>query len=102
MKKLCVLACALLAMAAIMAMYPPRAEPATTAIVVPVTVHTGDTLNSICSELAKAYGDKRDLREITYYVQKHNNKWDAILPGDKLAVELLVERGAQLEKEKCR
>ena len=56
----------------------------------PVTVHTGDTLKSICQELADAYGDTRDWREITYYTQKENNKWGAILPGDKLIVPLEV------------
>lgn len=102
MKKHCLIAGIVVIMLAIMAFYPPPAEPAKTAIVVPVTVHTGDTLNSICNELANLYGDKRDLREITYYAQKHNNKWGNIYPGDKLAIELLVERGKQLEKGKCR
>ena len=90
MKKLCALACALLAMAAIMAVYPPRAEPATTAIVVPVTVHTGDTLNSICIDLAEKYGDSRDWREIVYYAKEQNNIGKYIQPGDKLIIELVV------------
>lgn len=101
MKKYAV-AAFLIVLVAVMIAFPPSAEPAKTTITVPVTVHTGDTLNSICSELAASYGDERDIREITYYVQKQNNKWGNIYPGDKLVVELLVERGAQIEKENSR
>lgn len=81
----------LIILVAVMIVFPPTGEPAQK-ISVPVTVHTGDTLKSICQELAAAYGDTRDWREITYYAQKQNNKWDVIYPGDKLIIELVVEK----------
>lgn len=90
MKKAYIIAGAAAILVAVMIAFPPTAEPAKTTISVPVTVHTGDTLKSICQELADAYGDTRDWREITYYTQKQNNKWGAILPGDKLIVPLEV------------
>ncbi|PWM78635.1 MAG: hypothetical protein DBY32_03920 [Phascolarctobacterium sp.] len=103
MKKYCIVAGIALIMLAVMALYPPPAEPSEK-IYVPVTVHAGDTLGIICRELAATYGDERDWREIVYFVQKQNklNTREPIRPGDKLIVELLVERGKQLEKEKCR
>lgn len=83
---------------AVMIAFPPEAEQHEK-VYIEYTVHGGDTLNSICAPLAEAYGDERDLREITYYVQKHNNAWGDIYPGDKLVIELLVKRGEQLENE---
>ena len=85
-----IVAAFLIVLTAIMIAFPPSVEPAKTTISVPVTVDTGDTLKLICQELAAAYGDTRDWREITYYTQKQNNKWGAILPGDKLIVPLEV------------
>lgn len=86
-----IVAAFLAVLTAIMIAFPPSVEPAKTTISVPVTVHSGDTLKSICQELAAAYGDTRDWREITYYAQKQNNKWDVIYPGDKLVIELVIE-----------
>ena len=76
-----IIAAFLAVLTAIMIAFPPSVEPAKTTISVPVTVHTGDTLK----------GDTRDWREITYYAQKQNNKWDVIYPGDKLVIELVIE-----------
>ena len=93
MKKYAV-AAFLAVLVAVMIAFPPSAEQAQK-IYVPVTVYSGDTLSGICSELAASYGDERDIREITYYVQKQNNKWGNIYPGDKLVVELLVAEGVR-------
>ncbi len=90
MKKAYIIAGIAVILTALMMAFPPQAEPAKSTISVPVTVQTGDTLKSICQELADAYGDTRDWREITYYTKKQNNKWGAILPGDKLIVPLEV------------
>lgn len=72
--------------------YKISAEAAQTkTICIPVTVQAGDTLNSICGPLAIKYGDVRvDLREVTYGVQRHNNAWGNIYPGDKLIIPLVV------------
>lgn len=83
---------------AIMIAFPPNAEPADK-ILVPVTVHSGDTLSEICQRLAAEYGDERDWREIVYYAQEQNGIGRYIQPGDKLVIELLVERGRQIEGE---
>lgn len=100
MKKYAV-AAFLAVLVAVMIAFPPSAEPAQK-IYVPVTVYSGDTLSGICQSLAEKYGDKRDWREIVYYAQEQNNVGRYIQPGDKLVIELLVERGEQIEKENSR
>lgn len=91
MKKAYVIAGIAVILTAIMIAFPPGAEPATKTIHVPVTVHTGDTLNSICGPLAVEYGDVReDLREIVYEVQRLDKLPDKIYPGDKLIIPLVV------------
>ena len=60
---------------------------------VPVTVSRGDTLFSICGELAREYGDKRNIQEIVYYAKKHNGLQGKkyIYAGDSLVIE--IEKG---------
>lgn len=86
---------------AVMIAFPPEAEQ-TEKIYVPYTVYSGDTLSDICIRLAEQYGDKRDWREIVYYASEQNGKPRYLQPGDKLVIELLVERGGQIENEKSR
>lgn len=71
----------------------------TEAVYVPVTVSLNDTLFGICSELADKYGDERDIRDIVYYAKVQNGVDRYIQPGDKLVVELFVERGDEIESE---
>lgn len=86
---------------AVMIAFPPEAEQ-TEKIYVPYTVYAGDTLSDICIRLAEQYGDNRDWREIVYYASEQNGKPRYLHPGDKLVIELLVERGKQIENEKSR
>ena len=86
---------------AVMIAFPPQAEQKEK-IYVPYTVYSGDTLSDICIRLAEKYGDKRDWREIVYYASEQNGKPRYLQPGDKLVIELLVERGKQIENEKSR
>ena len=86
---------------AVMIAFPPSAEQ-TEKIYVPYTVYAGDTLSDICIRLAEQYGDERDWREIVYYASEQNGKPRHLQPGDKLVIELLVERGGQIENEKSR
>lgn len=86
---------------AVMIAFPPEAEQ-TEKIYVPYTVYAGDTLSDICIRLAEQYGDERDWREIVYYASEQNGKPRYLQPGDKLVIELLVERGGQIENEKSR
>lgn len=86
---------------AVMIAFPPSAEQ-TEKIYVPYTVYAGDTLSDICIRLAEQYGDERDWREIVYYASEQNGKPRFLQPGDKLVIELLVERGRQIENEKSR
>jgi len=86
---------------AVMIAFPPSAEQ-TEKIYVPYTVYAGDTLSDICIRLAEQYGDNRDWREIVYYASEQNGKPRYLQPGDKLVIELLVERGGQIENEKSR
>lgn len=86
---------------AVMIAFPPEAEQ-TEKIYVPYTVYAGDTLSDICIRLAEQYGDNRDWREIVYYASEQNGKPRYLQPGDKLVIELLVERGGQIENEKSR
>ena len=95
---------------AVMIAFPPEAEQ-TEKIYVPYTVYAGDTLSDICirlaekygdNRLAEKYGDNRDWREIVYYASEQNGKPRYLQPGDKLVIELLVERGRQIENEKSR
>lgn len=86
---------------AVMIAFPPSAEQ-TEKIYVPYTVYAGDTLSDICIRLAEQYGDERDWREIVYYASEQNGKPRYLQPGDKLVIELLVERGRQIENEKSR
>ena len=86
---------------AVMIAFPPSAEQ-TEKIYVPYTVYAGDTLSDICIRLAEQYGDERDWREIVYYASEQNGKPRYLQPGDKLVIELLVERGGQIENEKSR
>lgn len=95
MKKYCIIAGIAAVLLAIMIAFPPPAEPAIETIHVPVTVHTGDTLNNICSPLAVKYGDvRKDLREIVYEVRQLNKIPDKIYPGDKLILPLVVPADA--------
>lgn len=86
---------------AVMIAFPPEAEQQEK-IYVPYTVYAGDTLSDICIRLAEKYGDSRDWREIVYYASEQNGKPRYLQPGDKLVIELLVERGGQIENEKSR
>lgn len=86
---------------AVMIAFPPQAEQKKK-IYVPYTVYAGDTLSDICIRLAEQYGDNRDWREIVYYASEQNGKPRYLQPGDKLVIELLVERGRQIENEKSR
>lgn len=86
---------------AVMIAFPPEAEQQEK-IYVPYTVYAGDTLSDICIRLAEQYGDNRDWREIVYYASEQNGKPRYLQPGDKLVIELLVERGRQIENEKSR
>lgn len=86
---------------AVMIAFPPEAEQHEK-IYVPYTVYAGDTLSDICIRLAEQYGDNRDWREIVYYASEQNGKPRYLQPGDKLVIELLVERGKQIENEKSR
>lgn len=63
-----------------------------TEIVVPYHVlEEGDTLEGICCRLKDEYGDKRDWREIAFYVCKDNNKKDGwVYLGEKINVRLHV------------
>ena len=85
-----IVAAFLAVLTAIMIAFPPSVEPAQK-ISVPVTVYQGDTLSSICIDLAEKYGDSRDWREIVYYAKEQNNIDKYIQPGDKLIIELVVE-----------
>ena len=66
--------------------------PEVTEIVVPYHVlREGDTLEGICCRLKDEYGDKRDWREIAFYVCKDNNKKDGwVYLGEKINVRLQV------------
>lgn len=86
---------------AVMIAFPLEAEQQEK-IYVPYTVYSGDTLSDICIRLAEQYGDERDWREIVYYASEQNGKPRYLQPGDKLVIELLVERGGQIENEKSR
>lgn len=90
MKKFAIIAAFLVTAVAVMAAYPLRAEPSKVTIAVPVTVHTGDSIDGICIELAEKYGDTRNYKEISYYAQKKNNVGRYIYPGQKLYIDLEV------------
>lgn len=81
--------------------------PEVTEIVVPYHVlREGDTLEGICCRLKDEYGDKRDWREIAFYVCKDNNKKDGwVYLGERLNVRLQVPVesgcGITVDKEFC-
>ena len=56
---------------------------------VPVVVHAGDTLWSICSREAEIAGDDRDVREIIFETSAANGIKDGgIYAGQKLVVRV--------------
>ena len=58
-------------------------------ISVPVTVHAGDTLWSICEREAEIAGDARDIREIVFETSAANGiKSGSIYAGQKLIVKV--------------
>lgn len=60
-------------------------------ISVPVVVHQGQTLWTICEREAEAVGDTRDLREIIYETAIHNNiKNGMVYTGQ--TIEVRVQR----------
>lgn len=77
-----------LAAASMLALWALQPEPEK--IKVPVTVHRGDTLYTICGRLALKYGDDRDIQEIIYYASKQNglDGKKYIHPGDELVIEI--------------
>lgn len=61
---------------------------------VSVTVHTGDTLWSICEREAEIAGDSRDIREIIFETSAANGIKDGgIYAGQKLIVK--VQKGGR-------
>ena len=60
-------------------------------ISVPVVVHEGQTLWTICEREAQNVGDTRDIREIIYETAAHNKiKSGAIYAGQ--TIEIVVQR----------
>lgn len=57
---------------------------------VPVVVHAGDTLWTICEREAEIAGDRRDIREIKHETIIFNKITDGgmIYPGQKLVVRV--------------
>ena len=56
---------------------------------VPVVVHEGQTLWTICEREAQAVGDTRDLREIIYETAAHNNiKSGMVYAGQTIEVRV--------------
>lgn len=67
---------------------------------VPVTLHTGDTLYSVCWELKDEYGDPRDIDEIVWYTADQNGlEYTGLQPGQRIYVEVLVD--PKMAKEKA-
>lgn len=99
MKKYAIALSAIVLTALLLALYPSKAN--TEPLYVNHLVRHGDTLWSICKGYADYYGDRRSYEEIIYYARQQNNITNCgnMQPGDKLVIELLVERGEQLEKE---
>lgn len=60
-------------------------------ISVPVVVHQGQTLWTICEREAEVVGDTRDIREIIYETVAHNNiKSGMVYAGQ--TIEIVVQR----------
>ena len=56
---------------------------------VPVVVHQGQTLWTICEREAKVVGDTRDIREIVYETAAHNGiKGGMVYAGQKIEVQI--------------
>lgn len=68
------------------AIYRPAPEPQK--VQVTYTVHTGQTLWQITSELQGVYGDKRDIREVMYHIREDNGIKGHIYPGQRLNITL--------------
>lgn len=81
-----------------------------TPLYVPITYTSEQRLTTQLIELAQKYGDKSDPAAIYERTMLYNNVYEpefrlpreALKEGQVIYVHLLVERGAQLEKEKCR
>ena len=57
---------------------------------VPVVVHEGQTLWTICEREAQNVGDTRDLREIIYETAAHNNiKSGMVYAGQQIEVRVI-------------
>ena len=58
---------------------------------VPVVVHAGQTLWTICERVTEENGDQRDLREIIYETAAHNGiKNGMVYAGQR--IEIVVQR----------
>lgn len=76
--------------------------PKVTEIVVPYHVlREGDTLEGICCRLKDEYGDKRDWREIAFYVCKDNNKKDGWVYLGEKSMCACMSRSKQSKKAAC-
>ena len=59
-------------------------------ISIPVVVHQGQTLWTICERESDAVGDTRDLREIIYETAAHNNiKGGMVYAGQTIEVRVM-------------
>lgn len=65
-----------------------RPEPETKKVEIEWTVATGDTKWAVVGGLMEQYGDKRDIREVLYLMDKANNIKGHIYPGQKINITL--------------
>lgn len=66
-----------------------RPEPPTEKVEVAWTVHAGQTKWAVVSQLMKEYGDKRDIREVLWEMDKANGiKGHTIHPGQTIYITL--------------
>lgn len=85
MKKIIIAAALFIAAFFLLGSYSPNSKE----ITVNYTVKQGDTMWDIAGKIGDKYGDKRDRREIMYYMAQDNGGYK-VYSGQRLKVRVLV------------